>query len=241
MSKRQASSSKPIFTFFPKTKKLETSASEFYKEYLPNATANSNISQDIRYLQEERSVSDENEILKAENTRLKSELEIVTAECTQLKAENNKLLRDLKSVKKLLNETSVLSATKEIKLKILEKKSDEQMPLYDDYSEILSDAVLKELRKLAVSRRSDSTFVLKIMRQLYSENIQDLQMVTACGRAENGLIPAEKRTILQKMFTERLASLNLKESEWIERYSRLNELMNSAINNINRQNVSQCD
>lgn len=238
MIRNRVSSSKPIFEFFPKAKKLETSASAFYKDFLPNVTTETNVPENIECSSEDKSECDEIDLLKAENARLKSELVTVTAECGQLKVENQKLSRDLKSMKKLLNETSVLSASKEIKLKILEKKSAGQELLYEDHQEILGEATLKDLRKVPVKKRNDSTFVLKVMRRLCSDDIQSLQMITACGRAENGLFSAENRILLQNIFTERLASLNLEEPEWIERFSRLNELINGAINNIIRSKVN---
>lgn len=52
--------------------------------------------------------------------------------------------------------------------------------LFNSFDDIFGEDVLKELRKLAGSKMSDSTFILKCMRKLYSES-EVLKSKTASG------------------------------------------------------------
>lgn len=253
MSKKKDSGPK-IYNFFAKTKQKKYSSSEFYQSCLPNPVNESNDShnQTIKMtnsqaenemLEQTTTAADihtENEVQKSncdEIAKLKLELEMIKAENVKLKKENTKYVTDLRSMKKLLNETCVSHASKELKIRILEKKHSQGKSMFDDHKEILREPALKQLRKISVNRRSDSTFVLKIMQNLYSDNIEDLKMKTVCGRAANGFISPTTTTMIKDLLTERLLNLNLTEPQFNERFNRANELINNAIKNILRQKV----
>lgn len=236
-----------MFDFFAKSKKKETSPTEFHKNFLAQPLIENNETQSgnesTALIENIICAEDEskNTELKTENEELKSKNALLQLKCAKLKSENQKYLRDLKSMKKLLNETCVLQASKELKLRILEKKNAEGKRMFDDHVESLGENALSKLRRVPVSRRSDSIFVLRIMQNLYSNKTQDLEMKTACGRSQNGFISPKNKSIVEDLLTERLLNLNLSEKDFTERLTRVNKLINNAINNILRQKVSSAN
>lgn len=62
----------------------------------------------------------------------------------------------------------------------------------------------------------------------------DLKSVRACGRKDNTILSPEKRKIIDDIFIERLAHFSIENTEFNERYVRLNGLINSAVHNMLR-------
>lgn len=219
-----------MFDFFAKSKKKETSPTEFHKNFLAQPLIENNETQSgnesTALIENIICAEDEskNTELKTENEELKSKNALLQLKCAKLKSENQKYLRELKSMKKLLNETCVLQASKELKLRILEKKNAEGKRMFDDHVESLGENALS-----------------RIMQNLYSNKTQDLEMKTACGRSQNGFISPKNKSIVEDLLTERLLNLNLSEKDFTERLTRVNKLINNAINNILRQKVSSAN
>lgn len=170
---------------------------------------------------DEKDIVVENQILIAENKQLKLELQTKISDFDKLQKENEMCRSELKKYR-------------------LDKQKNLEACIFDDCEATLSMDILKQLECLENSRRNDSTFVLTIMRQLYSNKVEELKSKTACGRGNsNGIISQKNRNMIENHFAERLTKANLAEQEWSERYFRLNELINSAINNLLRQKVSK--
>lgn len=249
--KRRPSSPQSVYAFFERTKKDNTSASDFYAQHLPKEQIHPKEQENI--LQQSMVASDicaENNILEDVNLQLKSQIKAMQGELEKTKKQNAKYLRDLESMKKLLNKTSVSSASKEAKIRLMQKKCQAKAndngndPLiFGSYENILGMEVLKQLRKLGDMQRNDSTFVLKVVQKLYLHETEKLKNKRACGRLyQKGYEPIspQKKGIIAEIFRERLNSLNLNEGESTLRLGRLNELINIAIkNSIRRQNDKQ--
>lgn len=73
---------------------------------------------------------------------------------------------------------------------------------------------------------------------MYESDLEKLKKTSACGRSENRKLSPEKRIFIEDIFVERLSNAQLDDAQSSERFSRLNELINSAINNILRPKVS---
>lgn len=210
-----------IYSFFPKSKSANVSASDFYANHLPTITQNS----------EPQSETDDD--LKKENVILKSKVAEMEEKNDALNKANKKLRDDLTALKKLYNATCQSYVQKDLKVKLLAKKNVKSTHLFDSYKQVLGADTIKVLRRLDSSKRKDSTFVLRCMKKL-CDNDEQLKNVRACGRKENTMLSPEKRKIIDEIFIERLANETTENTEFNERYVRLNGLINSAIHNMLR-------
>lgn len=178
----------------------------------------------------ENSNSNEYELLKKKYADLQ-------AENKRLLEENNKYKNDLISLQKVHSAMCRQYVKKDMKIHILQKKIIPGNVLFNSLDDIFGEDVLKELRKLAGSKKSDSTFILKCMRKLYSES-EVLKSETASGTDGKSTVSPEKRKAIEGIFLERLSSENLNDIEINERFMRLNILINSSINNNLRRKAS---
>lgn len=216
---------KPIYNFFSakKTTANVVSPNSFYEENLPKVTPV--VEKQIELHRDE------------EIKNLQQQIEKLTLENTKCKKENQKIKNDMAGLLKVHKELCRLYVNKEMMLKMAEKRNKQQGSiLFDSFKNDLGENVLCKLRKLHISKRSDSTFILQCMRQLF-ENEKELNSVSACGINGHKMVSDEKRDILDRIFLERLSSDKLTEVELTERYIRLNRHINVAIGNM-RQEVS---
>lgn len=180
----------------------------------------------------------QNELLIRENCELKHELKYCRAACKLLKNENKKYLMELTNLNKLYRQKCKSSYSKALKIKITEKESVSNDGHFESHNDRLGTATIECLRRLDGSRRNDSTFVLMCMKKIYGNDIGILKKETACGRATNGTILSENRDVIESLFVERITNLELSERDSMERIGRLNQLINSAKNNLIRPKVS---
>lgn len=223
---------KAIHTFFPSIKNnTSESSNEFYQEFLPKiSTDNEKPVMSIEQL-------DTAEDLDNEIKQLKEKIEKLSAENAQLKQENTKYKNDFAGLMKVHKEMCRMYVNKDLKIKLMEKKGKSQAGvLFDSFKDDLGENVLKTLRRLHGSKRSDSTFILQCIRKLYATD--DITSVSACGSDQNTRIPSEKREILEQIFVERLSSENLTDVETSERFLRLNRHINVAISNMRKEVLS---
>lgn len=230
--KMKRSASKPqsnqIYNFFPKKARADVTISDFYSQNLPKIPT-----EPIREKVIENNNS--NDHFKKENEELKLKIKNLEAENEKLKSENKKYVSDLKSLKKMYNNACSLYVKKDAKINLLEKKLLPDHEIYENHIEMLGASAVNQIRKLNGSKRSDSSFVLKIIKKLYEGEIEKLKSKTACGREGKLPMSPSKRAAIDSLFMERLCQQDLKDGEMEVRYSRLNELINFAINNILRK------
>lgn len=104
------------------------------------------------------------------------------------------------------------------------------------YSSIFDAKDLAEIRSIIDSKPNDSTFVLKIIRCLYKDNIEKVGLITVSGRsrsdqAKQQMTP-EKHSITKGMFDERLDILQLKLCDHARRKKELSTHIRNAFKNI---------
>lgn len=224
-NKNQAVKSKPIYSFFSATKNTASvSSAGFYEQHLPKPTEEIPVAMQLERDEQIKNLKDQVAKLEIENTKLKDE--------------NKKCKDDLASLMKVHKETCRMYVNKELKVKLLEKKStplSKESILFESFKEDFGETVLQNLHKLHGSKRSDSTFILQCMRKLF-ENDKELSSISACGTDGTAMISIEKRTILENIFLERLSNEDLNDVETTERYIRLSRHINVAISNIRRAN-----
>lgn len=153
----------------------------------------------------------ENKLLKEENAQQKREIE-------ELLSENNNLREILKKYTDFKNRN--------------EKSTKTEALLYlEQYRNKISQNVLKELQEISGKQRNDSTFILKIMRDIY-ENINVLKNETAKGTDGKSMMSQDKRQLIDGMFRDRLLKENLSSLEFEKRFGQITKLINYARNNI---------
>lgn len=197
-------------------------------ESVPSQNTNENENIDIE---------SENERLKAENLTLKAQLVKLQAENDELKKQNKKIHQDRYL---WLNKIPMRSQDRYhvLKYKMRERKLMPKTRLFGHFEKVFGAETIRKLRRLDNSKKKDSTFILECMRNLIG-NGAELKDVTACGRKhgknrENSLFAPEKREILDDIFIERLTIQPMDDDELSKRYFSLNNLINTAINNIVR-------
>lgn len=213
----------PIYSFFPKSKNSKVSPSDFYNNNMPT------IAKEPKP-QSETVITDEN--LMNENFMLKSKVAEVEKKNEELNKENKKLRDDLVALKKVYNATCQNYVQKDLKIKLLAKRNIQSTHLFDSHKQVFGSDTIQVLRKLNSSKQKDSTFVLNCMKKICGND--DLKSVRACGRKDNTILSPEKRKIIDDIFIERLAHFSIENTEFNERYVRLNGLINSAVHNMLR-------
>lgn len=242
--------SKRIYHFFPIQKNVTNSASDFYTENLPKKRKREDVNTHERESDEVHNACIEQsdqlkecetriEILNKENSLLKSELKKANAQIVKLNSQNGKYLNDIVSLKKLYSDACCTYVKKDLKIKLLEKKCVKEGGVrYGAYEYLLGQKVIKKLNKLSAQKRSDSSFVLAVMRKLYEEvDERTLNNISARGTDKNCGLTPDKRTVIEDLFLERLNSENLDDDSLAERYDRLTTLINYALNNMLRSGV----
>lgn len=164
----------------------------------------------------------QNKQLKSENTSLKLKVK-------KLKAEKVILIAEGKKLKKLYRSAC---STHVKGVKPLEKNCAIGGLLFEGHKHIFDETTLEKLRRLKNGKRGDSTFILHCMRGIF-KSVDDLKSKTACGRMKKGIPPETLKTI-NDIFLERLSQENISDEDFHQRYVRLNALVNSAINNMQR-------
>lgn len=227
----------PIYHFFAPQKRStnDGSVNDFYATNLPQRRqiVSPKIEQAIN-----QETAQEKE-LKRENERLKLELQELQSKNQQLIKENTKYKNDLVQMRKLYNTAFRTYVKKDMQIKLLEKKVVSTGLIFDAHKNELGEKVLKKLRMLGGDRKSDSTFVLKCVRRLYESNHDKLKKKSITGSADTETITPEKKQIIEQLFFERLSNERIEEDELQQRLSRLNNLLNSAIHNIQRSVVNK--
>lgn len=165
-----------------------------------------------------------------------------TSQTRQIESETGK---KLKYATKLLKQSSGILLEKEILIKKLSSKiesgtTQSDSTLFNKYSDVFETEELKKLRSMKPGIKSDSTFILNLMRGLYKgSDISKLKSRTATGRnyknQQKHEISFEKKNIIKEMFTERLEHETCDDVTKISmRLGKVNDLIRSAIHNITR-------
>lgn len=136
-----------------------------------------------------------NELLKKENAELKLEIK-------KLREESKKVRLYFTDLNKFNSAVCRRMVRTEMRIDLLTKDNSNQGNqglIYERYKNGPGEAVLKDLRKLSDCKRSDSTFIFKIMQNLY-KNSEILKTKSASGTDGLSAISPDKRKVIDGMF-----------------------------------------
>lgn len=150
------------------------------------------------------------------------------------KKENIELSNDNKQLKKMFNKSNQINLEKDVLICRLKNEENKNYSgtVFSEFGDIFEDTELKTLRSISASSHRDSTFILNVIRILYKNNSAILSSRTAFNKTANKQpVTPEKKVIINKLYKERLKSLNLNAAEYTVRYSKMNEYMMNGIKN----------
>lgn len=115
--------------------------------------------------------------------------------------------------------------------------------LFSTFSEKFSTMELAEFRSIGSAKPNDSTFVLKIIRSLYRNELTKIDSISVSGRSRKGeskeKMSEQNFEIVKDMLAERLESLNLVSNEYACRKKLVGAHIKNAFANIIHTKKSQ--
>lgn len=98
---------------------------------------------------------------------------------------------------------------------------------------------LKHLRAINSDQRSDSTFILNVIKFLYDGRLESIGTKTVCGRIMNAdkakiMMTPQTKLIVERIYRERLNLLGITELEQNVRRNKINKLIKDAFTNITK-------
>lgn len=108
--------------------------------------------------------------------------------------------------------------------------------IFDTFSNCFTAEQLKTLRSINSNSPGDSTFILNVVKFLYSDDLGRVKSKSACGRKNKGqskekMTPSKKKT-LERIFGERLHKLDVTPMEKSDRKKSVNRLIKDAFASI---------
>lgn len=158
--------------------------------------------------------------------------------CTQCETELQELQRQVDSYNgkvvratKLFHETLVSNLKKDLTIRQLKRKLAENRS--KEFTDTLS--TFDELKKIAVSEK-DSTFVMKAVRSVYSEDLSRLKNKKYSERQKKGkeVMSPDKREVITKLYMERIDLTEKDPTKADARKFKFAKYVKDAISNINR-------
>lgn len=194
------------------------------------------------------------QIAKNESVALKERNDQLEQKCVALTVQNEKLLKDNRALKKMLDAAKSLNLCKDMKIRQLttqfgvdESKTNNDVGtekqkklLFSDHEEHFSDLQLNELRSTGKGKSKDAQFVSKCIEYLYEKNIDKLSEKCSGDRNIRGksIITPPKKCLMQNMLNERVNSEGLDEQSALERSARLNRLIGDGLYTITKRRVT---
>lgn len=119
--------------------------------------------------------------------------------------------KEIQQAKQKYHEALVLNLKKDVQMEQLEEQSIKTT--YKQFQGTLQDKTIDELKSLDGSQKSDSKFVLTVVKDLYRNDLLRLQNKTFSGRKKESISP-EKMKILRDTYNMRMNSVeNNKQSK----------------------------
>lgn len=117
-------------------------------------------------------------------------------------------------------------------------------PSFVSFSLHFNPKQLEYLQTINSDERSDSTFVLNVIKFLYDGRHETLETKTACGRKINvneakTLMTPQTKLIVERIYSERLNLLQLGALQHDVRRKKINKLIKDAFANITRSNQTK--
>lgn len=223
-----------------KTPSLPPNCANFLKEELEDSAKKSILEKENSKLVGEELSSKELSETKKELIEVKKEL----FEAKEKLKQSNEIIfkqnSDIKLLKHSLNSSSRLCVQKDLQIeRLLKGKKDSQIQkpaasvLFDKFENSLDSVALKDLKSVPNNQTNDSTFVLKLMRYLYADNLSVLLTKSVSGKSKTAISPV-KKNLIENILKERIIAGEHNENQIALRASRAALLINDAIKNIVR-------
>lgn len=147
-----------------------------------------------------------------------------------LQNEYNALQEEIKRSSIKYHELLISNVKKD--LKIRELKARQQDLRFSEFKSILSQQHIDEIKRVDGSSKKDSYFLVKVLRGLYENELDKLQMRTYSGRSKDGkkALTPEKVESAKKIFHRRLEILG---SHALNRKQNFGQHCKNAIKTIN--------
>lgn len=219
-----------------KTTDLPSNCANFLKERLEDCSKKSK-----RSAERESSNPSGDELSKKE---LQKQLNEANETIKNLNEIISKQKSDIKLLKHSLNSSNRLCVQKDLKIERLKNDTNSQTNkpknsvLFHKFEESISSVVLRELKSVPNGQTNDSTFVLKLMRHLYANDLQVLLNKSSCGKNKVPITP-KKKSLIEEILKERVVADEKDENRIVLRAGRVGTLINDAIKNIVRQLKNQ--
>lgn len=168
--------------------------------------------------------------------------EELKAKYLQLKKENEKLIKDNRVLKKLLNESRDMNLYKDMKMKRMKKDAEKEIEvpkvvsrengsLFKSYESKFSSSQMKILRSMGSGQRNDSKFIKHCAEYIYDGIVEKLKTKYSGDRKVKGKVPItpEKKLLISSIFSQRIDAEELNDETSNKRLGRLNRLVGDAI------------
>lgn len=152
-------------------------------------------------------------------------------EIDSLEKELANLTEEVKQSKQQYQKLLIENLQKDIIIQQTKSKHDENK--YNSFLENISKSCVEKLKLVGNLQRDDSKFVSVALNGLYKNNTDIIKQRNLSGRKSTAISP-EKKSILERLFRERMNSLNCDQS----RIDSLPKLIRNAIDNAKRKTLS---
>lgn len=164
---------------------------------------------------------------KCINNKCKSEIHA-------LEIEHDKLQAEIRNGQIKYHEILISNLKKDFEIRSLKEKLKDNR--FHEFSKMLSSETIDELKSINSAENKDSNFVLKVVRDLYKNDLLKLKNKSYSGqRTKKQPMTPEKVNIIKTVFSKRVQTLENGE----ERNKNLSKLIKSAIETINNVNNKQ--
>lgn len=151
--------------------------------------------------------------------------------CLKICEKKDNQIKNLKDKIQLLKSTSSITCIDKRNI----PSSNESKLVLEEFKDVLSDEQLSTLRSINKTAGGDSTFVLKCVRFVYSDNLEKLQHISVKGQSkETQSISPIKMNRLKSLYHSRLANMDSTTEERRVREVKFERHVHNAIMNIRK-------
>lgn len=186
------------------------------------------------------------EIDKNYVNELKERIEFLENKCKELTKQNEKVLKDNRALKKMLDASKNLNLIKDVKIQkmasqcvsdrtaLQHSEKPEKMSvvkLFGGFEQHFSTEQLNELRSIGKGKRGDAKFILKCLEFLYDKDVRKISQKCSGDRKLRGktVITPQKKNLMVSLLNERVEGEGVVAQMLTERCNRLNRLIGDGL------------
>lgn len=183
---------------------------------------------------------------------LKERYIVLENKCKELTLHNQKLTKDNRVLKKMLDASKSLNLCKDLTIKNLSHQSTTQTVtsnnvitndtpkiLFGNYEHHFSEMGMNSLRSIGKGKSKDAIFIATCLEYLYGGDVSKLAVKSSGDRKTKGKsqITPNKKIVMQNLLDERVESENCDEHTFSERRGRLNRLIGDGLYTITKRRM----